>query len=282
MCNETDMKSRRRTPFGQVWSQVSRAAVFAPLLAFFLLPITVAMAAENANYANEKLRLIGAESVSAKSYIAGVEMTLAPGWHTYWRKPGDSGIAPRFDWSGSDNVADLKLLWPVPERFDQPDDMTVGYQSHIVWPVLVRPADPSRGVTLRLHMSYGVCSDICVPGDAQMTLDLPAQATTPDDSMIRAALQRVPVAPQAGQTVEAKRQGQALQVTLTGVRETPALILEGPKNIWFGKPVAMRAGETVTYDVPVQSSLGAALAGSDVTLTFAGPATAIEVTRSIK
>ncbi len=276
--DEIEMKViQRQTP-----SKALSALTIVVVFAFFLLPITVAVAEGSLNYANEKLRLIGAKDISASVYTAGVEMTLAPGWHTYWRKPGDSGIAPHFDWAGSDNVADLKLLWPVPERFNLPDDMTIGYQTHIVWPVLVRPVDPARGVTLRLHMSYGVCSDICVPGDAHVALDLPTQATSADGTLIRAALQRVPAAPQAGEAVDAKLNGHTLQVTLSGVQETPALVLEGPKGIWFGKPVARRVGETTTYDVPVESSMGASLLGSDVTATFAGPTTAIEATRSVK
>lgn len=254
----------------------------AVIFALFLLPITVGTAKENARSANEKLRLIGSEDLAAQTYTAGIEMTLASGWHTYWRKPGDSGIAPRFDWTGSDNVADIKLLWPAPERFDLPGDMTVGYRSHIVWPVLVRPADPSRGVTLRLHMNYGVCSDMCVPGDAHLTLDLPTQATGTDGALIRSALQRVPAAPQAGQDVDAKLNGNILQLTLSGVDETPALILEGPKSIWFGKPVAKRMGETTTYDVPLESSTDASLVGQNITATFSGPTTAIEATRKVK
>jgi DsbC/DsbD-like thiol-disulfide interchange protein len=273
--------TQRQVP-RKLWQSAVIALAFAPVFAFLLLPLSVAQAGESAPYAKEKLRLIGAADIATHVYTAGIEMTLAPGWHTYWRKPGDSGIAPRFDWSGSDNVADIQLLWPVPERFDLPDDLTVGYTSHIVWPVLVRPADPSRGVTLRLHMNYGVCLDICVPGDAHLALDLPTQASGADGALIRAALQRVPAAPQAGQDVTAKLNGDTLRVTLSGVDETPALILEGPKAIWFGKPLVKRVGETIIYDVPLENSTDTSLAGQNITATFSGPATAIEATRKVK
>ena len=48
---------------------------------------------------------------------AGIEIKLQPGWHTYWRYPGDSGVPPRFDFSGSDNVASVKVLYPAPHLF---------------------------------------------------------------------------------------------------------------------------------------------------------------------
>ncbi|PKQ06611.1 MAG: hypothetical protein CVT72_05995, partial [Alphaproteobacteria bacterium HGW-Alphaproteobacteria-11] len=60
-------------------------------------------------------------------FLAGIDMRLAPGWKTYWKNPGDSGIAPSFDWSASENVADIDLGWPAPRRFDDPGDVTYGY-----------------------------------------------------------------------------------------------------------------------------------------------------------
>ena len=47
--------------------------------------------------------------------MAAVEIRLAPGWHTYWRVPGEAGIPPRFDWSGSQNLAAVAYEWPRPE-----------------------------------------------------------------------------------------------------------------------------------------------------------------------
>src|SRR5690349_10954009 len=48
---------------------------------------------------------------------AGIEIKLDPGWQTYWRDPGDSGAPPTFDFSGSDNVKSIDVLWPAPEKF---------------------------------------------------------------------------------------------------------------------------------------------------------------------
>jgi DsbC/DsbD-like thiol-disulfide interchange protein len=254
------------------------------LLAFIFLSIIHggAAAAELASFAGEKLRLIGATSMPDKVLLVGVEMKMAPGWHSYWRRPGDSGIAPSFDWSASENLSEVNLLWPAPERFDLPDDMTVGYQGRVVWPVLVKPADPARPVKLRLHMRYGVCSDICVPGDAELTLDMPADATDENGLLIRQYLARVPVAPDRNETVSARLDGGNLLVTLRDRNDTPALIVEGPKGIWFGKPDVKRDGGLLSYTIAVGIAPGSSLKGNDVTLTFSGATTALEVTRKIE
>lgn len=247
------------------------AAAFAALLAF---PPDA-----RAGAAGETVRLIAATGGDAGTpMLAGVEMKLAPGWHTYWRKPGDSGLAPRFDWSASENAAAVEMRWPAPRRFDAPGDTTFGYEGEVVWPVLVRAADPARPVTLRLTMSYGVCRDICVPGEAHLTL---GRATAEDGELIRRFLARVPVAAKAD-AVSVRLTGEVLHVTLKGAREVPDLIVEGPRGVWFDKPLPERTAGAVVYAVPVEIDGGASLRGENVTLTFSGPATAIEASRKVE
>ncbi|MBX3495407.1 MAG: hypothetical protein KF769_04115, partial [Parvibaculum sp.] len=129
-------------------------------------------------------------------FLAGIDMRLAPGWKTYWKNPGDSGIAPTFDWSASENVADIDLGWPAPRRFDDPGDVTYGYVDEVIWPLRVVPADPALPVALNVAMTYGVCSDsICVPRDAGLALTVPPAAyAEPSPALPRlvAALARLP------------------------------------------------------------------------------------------
>src|SRR6476660_5184175 len=69
--------------------------------------------------ARSAVRLIAGDtkSVGDAPLRAGIEIRLAPGWKTYWRYPGDSGVPPRFDFSGSDNLARAKVLYPAPHLF---------------------------------------------------------------------------------------------------------------------------------------------------------------------
>ena len=84
---------------------------------------------------------------SAKSYLAGVEITLAEGWKTYWRTPGDAGVPPTFDWAGSTNLATIKVGYPAPRRMQEPGAETIGYTSAVIFPVEVVPRDAASPST---------------------------------------------------------------------------------------------------------------------------------------
>ncbi len=106
--------------------------------------------------------------------VAGVEISLDEGWKTYWRNPGSSGVPPRVDWAGSENLAEATLLFPAPQRFVDKDGDTIGYKKTVVLPVLVRPRDPAKPVVLKLALEYGVCREVCIPVQPSFTLELPA------------------------------------------------------------------------------------------------------------
>lgn len=135
---------------------------------------------------------------AAKAYLAGVEVTLDEGWKTYWRMPGDAGVPPNFDWSGSSNVARIEVLYPSPTRMSEPAAETVGYKHSVVFPVEIVPKDPSRPVALVLAMEFGVCREICIPAEAKFNLTLapPLMTGQPSPEML-AALDQVPRAQSA-------------------------------------------------------------------------------------
>ena len=83
------------------------------------------------------VRLIAATATAGTSDVirVGLHFTLRPGWKTYWRNPGDAGFAPRADWSRSENVADVALRWPAPERFELFGLETFGYADEVVLPL---------------------------------------------------------------------------------------------------------------------------------------------------
>ena len=122
------------------------------------------------------------------SRLAAVAISLAPGWHTYWRVPGDAGIPPTFDWSGSRNLAGVAYEWPHPEVFEFDGMRTIGYAGTLVLPVRLTSADPGAPLDLQLAASFGVCSDICVPADSTAAARIAPDA--PDDGRraIEAAL----------------------------------------------------------------------------------------------
>jgi DsbC/DsbD-like thiol-disulfide interchange protein len=111
---------------------------------------------------------------------AGIEIKLKAGWKTYWRYPGDAGVPPRFDWSGSENLATAEVKWPAPVRFvDESGSKSIGYHGDIVFPLVVRATDPARPVRLKLKLDFAVCQKLCVPADAEMDLEIPAGEVAP-------------------------------------------------------------------------------------------------------
>lgn len=95
--------------------------------------------------------------------IAALKLDLDPGWKTYWRVPGEAGIPPRIDFTGSKNLGHVEIVWPRPEVFDDEAGRTVGYRDEMLLPLRITPADPSQPVELSAHMDIGLCHDICVP-----------------------------------------------------------------------------------------------------------------------
>jgi DsbC/DsbD-like thiol-disulfide interchange protein len=144
---------------------------------------------------NARARLLGGPSPTkgSKSYVAAVEITLGEGWKTYWRMPGDAGVPPMFDWTGSGNVASLEVLYPAPSRMSEPAAETIGYKKSVLFPVEIVPKDASRPVDLALAMEFGVCRDICIPAEAKFSLSLrPASLSGTPSPAIVAALEKVP------------------------------------------------------------------------------------------
>jgi DsbC/DsbD-like thiol-disulfide interchange protein len=103
---------------------------------------------------------------------AGVEVRLAPGWKTYWRYPGDSGIPPRFNFEGSLNVKSVTIRWPAPRRLIDASGTTIGYKHDVVFPLEVVATNAGKPVMLRLKLDYGVCEKVCIPAEAKAELKL--------------------------------------------------------------------------------------------------------------
>ncbi|AUH64841.1 protein-disulfide reductase DsbD domain-containing protein [Paracoccus zhejiangensis] len=121
--------------------------------------------------------------------IAALELLLEPGWKTYWRSPGDTGIAPSFDWDGSGNIGSVVFHWPAPELIDSGGSRSFGFHDRLVLPFEVVPADQEKPVTLAATVDFGLCENICVP--ANLTLTAPPPEDQPDLA-IQAALAEQP------------------------------------------------------------------------------------------
>lgn len=157
-----------------------------------------------------------------------LHMVLEPGWKTYWRVPGDSGLAPKFDWSRSKNVQSIELLWPTPRAFDELGERFYGYKGEVVWPLRVTANDPEQPLHLSLKLSLGVCADVCIPTIIQSSLGVPAgdaEQTTHMD-LIDAAIAHVPTS-----AAEANFLAVPLIVEVEGHRATLEIDLSDPETM---------------------------------------------------
>ena len=144
------------------------------------------------------IRLIAGEHFANARWGAGIEIRLDPGWKTYWRYPGDSGVPPRFDFAQSTNVRSVKLLWPAPHRFTDESGNSIGYKDDVIFPIEITSQDPHKPVTLRLKLDYAVCAKLCVPakGNAELAVSEAAIPTT--GLALSAAAERVPKRAEVG------------------------------------------------------------------------------------
>src|SRR6267142_7040295 len=112
-----------------------------------------------------------AGSRSGAVLLGGIAFQLQPGWHTYWRNPGDSGVPPRFDFSKSENIEAVTILWPAPTRFaDGAGGTSLGYRKQVVLPLRIVAKNADKPVTLRADINYAVCDKLCIPVEANSEL----------------------------------------------------------------------------------------------------------------
>ena len=185
------------------------------------------------------IRLL-AGSRSGAVLLGGIAFQLQPGWKTYWRTPGDSGVPPRFDFSKSDNIEAVTILWPAPREFDDgAGGHSLGYHDQIVLPLRIVAKSADKPVTLRATVNYAVCDKLCIPVEADAELAFTSVAST-EDSALFAALDTVPKPANVGDpnplTIrDVKRDGKStVLVDVVAPAETGNvnLFVEGPTPDW--------------------------------------------------
>src|ERR1700694_5442926 len=180
-----------------------------------------------------------AGSRSGAVLLGGIAFQLQPGWKTYWRTPGDSGMPPRFDFSKSENIEAVTILWPAPTKFDDgAGGHSLGYKNQIVLPLRIVAKNADKPVTLRADINYAVCEKLCIPVEAIAELAFASVAST-EDSALFAALDTVPKPASIGDpnplTIrDVKRDGKSsvlIDVVTPDTREIN-LFVEGPTPDW--------------------------------------------------
>lgn len=185
--------------------------------------------------------------------MAGLRLTLAPGWKTYWRVPGDAGIPPHFSWKGAKNVRSVTPSWPTPQVYYDYGMRSLGYTGTVTIPLAIEPKSRDAAIHLKGRMRLGICSDVCVPHQINLDSVLAPPSPRPTPA-IAAAIADMPfsageadvtravcnIAPmEDGMSIEAR-------VTLprTGTEEV-TVIEPGLDRVWTSEPKTKRTGSTL-------------------------------------
>lgn len=252
-----------------------------------------AAASQWASNPHGSARLIAAVEATGSStqLDAGLQLRLSPGWHTYWRSPGDAGIPPTIDWQGSENLAHAEIAWPAPQRLPPAGGLeTLGYEDGVVLPIAVTLKDPGAPLHLRAEVDYASCKEVCIPYHASLDLALPAGFASPgpEASLIAMARTRVPRDLAAthlrllGAAVEpAKVEGAVLSVRLRsslGPFSAPDLFVERLGDGSAGRPDVMLTSDdqVATLRLPIRRVAADALSHMPLRLTFVDGARSAE------
>jgi DsbC/DsbD-like thiol-disulfide interchange protein len=263
------------------------------LLASSLTPVCVVLAgASLAAFPGEspwvgesysKVRLVSGSvaGMSDNQLIAGIQIRLEPGWKTYWRMPGDSGVPPSFDWSGSKNLRSAEVLYPAPHRFTDASGTAIGYEDEVVFPVMVTPERRDEPVELKLNVDFGICKTLCIPNQANLSIELPPRAAGKvDDPLLTRFVDLVPKPAETGKLpalggIEAKLDSAKpeliVDANFTDGATGTDLFIEGPKGEFVPVPKPLGPAQNgkqrfmVSFASPAEAE---AIRGKPMTLTF--------------
>lgn len=265
------------------------------VLAAAILPVSATVSASS-DWDGDKrsgVRLVagGSKVENGRPMLrAGVEIRLAPGWKTYWRYPGDSGVPPHFDFVKSENVKSVQLAWPAPERLNEADGVIIGYRNNVMFPLAIEPKDASAPVVLRLAIDYAICEKVCIPvqARAELTLkgsDAPAPALAAADKTVPKMLSLGADAPLSVKSIrkdETKKPVRVL-VDIAASQGLPVSVFaEGPTPDWAlpvpdktdGAPAGLQRFAFALDGLPP----GASANGAEIRLTAVAGDAAIETT----
>jgi DsbC/DsbD-like thiol-disulfide interchange protein len=165
-----------------------RRAIFgfslASALGFILLTCGTGTPAEGTPIPHGTLELVAENQwiAAGHDFDLGLHFELENGWHIYWINPGDSGEPPRVKWQLPAGVTAGTLQWPAPRRLGTPSIVDFGYQDAVtlIAPMRVDSSFASRQpVSIIAQVKVLVCREMCIPGNAQLSLTLPVKSESP-------------------------------------------------------------------------------------------------------
>ncbi len=245
-----------------VISLLARAPLIAVISAASMLGLLRQAHAEMSDWAeNEggRMRLVALPPDAAGHIRAGLQIEPKPGWITYWREPGNNGIPPQITIAPQSGVTLDAISYPVPKHISSGKVEDIGYEAPVTLPLSLT-ASKVGPVVLDATAFIGICKDICIPFQAQLSLKLgtAAQSRPQEEMILQSAAARLPEAQSADFEVVAHAMSPdlkqlSLKVTLPEVGNgTPEIIVTGPSGYAFTKQMNVgRSGKAYSADIAI-------------------------------
>lgn len=241
-------------------SQIARStAACAAVLMTLAIPPARADTTPWASTEGGRMRLVALPADAAGKVRAGLQIEPTPGWKTYWREPGGSGIPPQITVAAGSNVSVESIAFPVPKRLDDGGVRDIGYDAPLTLLLDVAVTDTTKPVVFRSQAFIGLCKNICIPfqADFDLTLAAAAQSLPEETAILDAAAAALPEQPSPGFSVVAfalAEDMKTLHVALTVPEGGPApeVIVTGPSSYVFTTMEnVQRQGREFAVDMPI-------------------------------
>lgn len=202
------------------------------------------------------VRLVTSGEPDARGAIQGVlQIMLKPGWKTYWRDPGSSGVPPQVDISASTNISKASLSFPAPKWHDDGYGAWAGYAQSVSFPIVFTLASPGIAAKIDANVFLGMCDTICIPVQAKLTLDPAADPDNADDAaLVKAALAALPGAPRpdfGAKLLPGDHETLAVETTAPGDPAAVEFFVAGESDFMFGTPTHSQSDGKVIFRVPI-------------------------------
>ncbi|WP_027666687.1 protein-disulfide reductase DsbD domain-containing protein [Rhizobium leguminosarum] len=226
-----------------------------------LVPFSSTHAEMSAWAENEggRMRLVALAPDTGGKIRAALQIEPKPGWITYWKEPGNSGIPPQITIAAESGVTLDAIAYPVPKHFFNGAIEDIAYDAPVTLPLSLTAAGKGP-VTIDAAAFIGICKDICIPFQANLQLKLgPAIQSHPqEEAILQAADARLPKPPSQDFDVTAHamspdRKTLSLDLVLPGEGKTaPDIIVTGPSGYAFTKQIGgKRDGATFKVDIAI-------------------------------
>ncbi|MEZ2129298.1 protein-disulfide reductase DsbD domain-containing protein [Sinorhizobium sp. CB9] len=205
-----------------------------------------------------RMRLVALNPDATGRIKAALQIEPKPGWITYWREPGNSGIPPQVTVTGSD-IRLERVDYPVPKILSDGKVEDIGYDAPVALPLTFIATEPSKPAKIEATAFIGICKDICIPFQAEFSLTLaPVSQSLPEEETILQSAAALPESPSIDFAVRGHQlssDGKQLSLQLT-VPESgsalPEVIVTGPSgHVFFKQENGRRDGKLFETNIAI-------------------------------